>query len=63
MSVGLNNTERKTLELLLINPNENAASLGEQLGVTMRTAERTLKSLQEKDILKGMVREEMVTGL
>lgn len=33
-NVGLNNTEKRVLELLLLNPNENALSLCEIIGVS-----------------------------
>ena len=52
LNVGLNNTEKKTLELLLLNPNENSLSLSEKIGVSKRTSERTLKSLQEKSFIE-----------
>jgi len=52
LNVGLNNTEKKILELLLLNPNENALSLSEAIGMTKRTSERALKSLQEKGFIE-----------
>lgn len=50
-NVGLNATEKKVICLLLENPNETAASMATNIGVTKRTIERTLKSLQEKGLL------------
>lgn len=52
LNVGLNNTEKRVLELLLLNPNENALSLCEIIGVSKRTSERALKSLQEKGFIE-----------
>ena len=52
LNVGLNNTEKRVLELLLLNPNENALSLCEIIGVSKRTSRRALKSLQEKGFIE-----------
>ena len=48
LNVGLNKTEKEVIEHLLLNANENAATLSTQIGVATRTVERALKSLQEK---------------
>lgn len=51
MNVGLNNTERKVIKLLIEDGNYTANDLSEKIGVTPRTIERTFKSLQDKKIL------------
>ena len=50
-NVGLNATEKKTLAILLGNPDETAENIAASIGVTKRTIERTLKKLQEKGFL------------
>ena len=36
----------------MLNPNENALTLSNQIGVVKRTAERALKSLQDKGYIE-----------
>ena len=50
--VSLNKTEKKVLELLIHNPNYVITKLSKEIGVTTRTIERSLASLQEKGYLK-----------
>ena len=45
INVGLNATEKKTLEILLGNPDETAETIAASIGVTKRTIERNLKKL------------------
>ena len=52
INVGLSNTEKKVIELLLLNPNENALTLSNQIGIVKRTAERALKSLKDKGYIE-----------
>jgi len=51
MNVVLNKTEQKILELLVEDPKQTAENLSKRINSTIRTAERTLKSLQEKNYL------------
>ena len=51
LNVGLNSTEKKTLKILLNNPDENIENIATNIGVTKRTIERALKNLQEKEFL------------
>ncbi|MDO4982875.1 MAG: putative DNA binding domain-containing protein [Eubacteriales bacterium] len=51
LNVGLTDTEKKILKLLITEPKDSAASLSEKTGVSKRTAERALKSLREKDYI------------
>ncbi|MPM16168.1 hypothetical protein SDC9_62544 [bioreactor metagenome] len=51
MNVVLNKTEQKILELLIEDPKQTAENLSKRINSTIRTAERTLKSLQEKNYL------------
>ena len=52
LNVGLNKTEKKVIELLIENPSTRSVELAEIIGVTKRTVERTLKSLQEKKMIE-----------
>lgn len=52
INVGLNSTEKRTIQLLLEHPDKTADSLSADIGVTKRTVERTLKKLQEKGLIK-----------
>lgn len=52
LNVGLTKTEKKVIELLLLNSNENALTLSNQIGVVKRTVERALKSLQNKGYIE-----------
>ena len=51
INVGLNSTEKNTLKILLNNGDETTQELAEDIGVTKRTIERTVKKLQEKGYL------------
>lgn len=55
VGVNLNKNERQIIELILNDPTLTAEKLSIEINKTKRTAERYLKSLQEKDILKEMV--------
>lgn len=48
----LNKTERKLLELLIDNPGTSILEMTEKIGVTRRTIERALRSLQEKEFIE-----------
>ena len=50
-NVGLNDTEKKVLSHLLENTEATANDMATAFGVTKRTIERTLKKLQEKQLL------------
>lgn len=50
--IKLNNTEKKILEILISNLNVSSLELSEKVGVSKRTIERTLKKLQEKNIIE-----------
>lgn len=52
MNVALNKTQKKVIELLIEKPSATSTELAEQVGVTRRTIERTLKALQEKKIIE-----------
>lgn len=52
LNVGLNNTERRVLELLAGNSKLTSVDLSEKINVTKRTVERAFLSLQKKDLLK-----------
>jgi len=47
-NVGLNKTEKNVISILLERPEATADEIAPELGVTKRTIERALKSLQEK---------------
>ena len=51
-NVGLNNTEKKVIELLIWNSSIISIELAEKVGVTKRTIERIFKSLREKKMLE-----------
>lgn len=51
VGVELNPTEIKTLKILWDNPNATASDMAQDIHVTKRTIERTLKKLQEKGFL------------
>lgn len=51
-NVGLNNTEKKVIELLIWNSSIISTELAEKVGVTKRTIERIFKSLREKKMLE-----------
>lgn len=51
-NVGLNNTEKKVIELLIGNSSIISTELAEKVGVTKRTIERIFKSLREKKMLE-----------
>jgi hypothetical protein len=52
LNVGLNKTEKKVIQLLIELPSLTSIELAEKIGVTKRTIERALKSLQEKNIIE-----------
>ena len=52
MNAGLNKTEKKVIEYLIEKPNVKSVELAEYIGVTKRTIERSLKTLQEKQIIE-----------
>lgn len=52
LNVGLNNTEKKVIELLIGNSSITSTELAEKVGVTKRTIERIFKSLREKKMLE-----------
>lgn len=52
LNVGLNKTEKKVIELLIENPSLTSIELAEKIGVTKRTIERSIKSLQEKKMIE-----------
>ena len=48
LNVGLNKTEKKVIQFLMESSSLTSAELAEKVGVTKRTIERALKSLQKK---------------
>ncbi len=52
LDVGLNETEKRTIHLLIENPAYTAKELAEKIGVTTRTIERTFATLQKKGFLE-----------
>ena len=48
LNVGLNRTEKDVLRLLIENSDRTANMIATEIGVTKRTIERTLVSLQKK---------------
>ena len=48
LNVGLNQTEKKVIQFLMESSSLTSAELAEKVGVTKRTIERALKSLQKK---------------
>ena len=52
MNAGLNKTEKKVIEYLIEKPNVKSVELAEYIGVTKRTIERSLKTLQEKKMVE-----------
>lgn len=52
MNAGLNKTEKKVIEYLIEKPNVKSVELAEYIGVTKRTIERSLKTLQEKQMVE-----------
>lgn len=48
MNVGLNRTEKAVLGLLIENSDRTANMIATEIGVTKRTIERTLVSLQKR---------------
>ena len=51
-NVGLTKTEKKVIQFLIGSSNLTSVELAEKVGVTKRTIERALKSLQEKNIIE-----------
>ena len=51
INVGLNATEKKILSYLIEKPEATADDMASAIGVSKRTIERTLKKLQEKELL------------
>ena len=56
LNVGLNKTEKKVIELLIEDQSLTSIELTEKIGVTKRTIERTIKSLQEKNDRKNWLK-------
>jgi RNA polymerase III subunit RPC82 helix-turn-helix domain len=52
LNVGLTKTEKKVIQFLIESSNLTSVELAEKVGVTKRTIERALKSLQEKNIIE-----------
>ena len=52
LNVGLTKTEKKVIQFLIGSSNLTSVELAEKVGVTKRTIERALKSLQEKNIIE-----------
>ncbi len=52
MDVGLNETEKNVLDLLVENSNLTSDDLSKKIGVSKRTIERVFSSLQDKKMLK-----------
>ena len=52
LNVGLNNTERRVLEILTENGKLTSVDLSEKINVTKRTVERAFLSLQKKGLLE-----------
>ena len=50
LNVGLNKTEKAVLGLLIENSDRTADMIATEIGVTKRTIERTLVSLQKREI-------------
>jgi RNA polymerase III subunit RPC82 helix-turn-helix domain len=48
----LTKTEKKVIQFLIESSNLTSVELAEKVGVTKRTIERALKSLQEKNIIE-----------
>ena len=53
-NVGLNKTEKAVLGLLIENTNRKASEMSSEVGVTTRTIERALVSLQKKGKIERM---------
>lgn len=51
-NVGVNSTQRKILELIEQNPNITQKEIASKLKTTVRTIERNVNILKEKEILK-----------
>ena len=51
-NVGLTKTEKKVIQFLIESSNLTSVELADKVGVTKRTIERALKSLQEKNIIE-----------
>jgi predicted HTH transcriptional regulator len=51
INISLNATDKKVISILLENPESTADNIALAIGVTKRTVERTLKKLQEKDLI------------
>ena len=52
LNVGLTKTEKKVIQFLIESSNLTSVELADKVGVTKRTIERALKSLQEKNIIE-----------
>ena len=51
-NVGINKTEKAVLGLLISNPEMTAEEIAIEVGVTKRTVERTLVSLNKKGLIE-----------